>query len=93
MNSRFSRLIINFNIMEKITISIISVPTDLVTSGYGNRLSISGSLKSSGYFTNRIFVFKSENKNKLLEAFKFLMSRVSTLLIEMLYNMFILLMS
>ena len=39
------------------------------------------------YFTNRIFVFKSENKNKLLEAFKFLMSRVSTLLIEM-FTMF-----
>ncbi len=41
------------------------------------------------YFTNRRFVFKSKNKNKLKEAFKFYLSRISTLLIDML-TMFIL---
>lgn len=35
------------------------------------------------YFTNRIFVFKSKNRNKLKEALKFYMLRVSTLLIDM----------
>lgn len=36
------------------------------------------------YFTNRKYVFKSENKNKLNEASKFYLSRVSTLVIDML---------
>ena len=36
------------------------------------------------YFANRKFVFKSNNKNKLNEAFKFYLGRVSTLLLEML---------
>lgn len=35
------------------------------------------------YFTNRMFVFKSKNKNKLKEALKFYMFRVSTLFIDM----------
>ena len=36
------------------------------------------------YITNRIFVFESKNINKLKEIIKFYLSRVSTLLIEML---------
>ena len=35
------------------------------------------------YFTNRIYVFKSENKNKLKEFFNFIIARISTLLMEM----------
>lgn len=35
------------------------------------------------YFTNRIFVFKSKNENKLKEAFNFYAARVSTLLLDM----------
>lgn len=35
------------------------------------------------YFTNRVFVFKSKNKNKLKEALKFYSFRISTLLIDM----------
>ncbi len=35
------------------------------------------------YFTNRIFVFKSKNKNKLKEAVSFYSSRVATLLMDM----------
>lgn len=41
------------------------------------------------YFANRKFVFKSNNKNKFIEGFKFYLSRVSTLLIDML-SMFLL---
>ena len=41
------------------------------------------------YFANRKFVFKSSNKNKFIEGFKFYLSRVSTLLIDML-SMFLL---
>ena len=36
------------------------------------------------YFTNRIFVFKSKNKEMLKEGIKFYLSRVSTLLLEVL---------
>lgn len=35
------------------------------------------------YFTNRIFVFRSKNKNKLHEAFLFYSSRIITLLMDM----------
>ena len=35
------------------------------------------------YFANRIYVFKSKNKNKLKEAIKFYSSRITTLLIDM----------
>lgn len=35
------------------------------------------------YVTNRKFVFKSENKNKLLEAARFVASRITTLLMDM----------
>ena len=35
------------------------------------------------YFTNRKFVFQSQNQNKIREAFQFVMSRVATLLIDM----------
>ncbi len=35
------------------------------------------------YFTNRIFVFKSKNKNKLKEAASFVGARVATLLMDM----------
>jgi len=35
------------------------------------------------YFTNRIFVFKSKNNNKLKEAFSFCSSRVATLFMDM----------
>lgn len=41
------------------------------------------------YFINRIFVFKSKNKNKFNEAIKFYLSRISTLFIDM-FSMFIL---
>lgn len=36
------------------------------------------------YVTNRKYVFESKNKNKLQEASKFVLSRVSTLLLDML---------
>ena len=36
------------------------------------------------YFANRIFVFRSKNKNMLKEGFKFCSSRVFTLLVDML---------
>lgn len=36
------------------------------------------------YITNRIFVFKSKDKNILKEGFKFCSARISTLLIDML---------
>lgn len=36
------------------------------------------------YFTNRRFVFESENPDKLKEATKFVGSRISTLLLDML---------
>ena len=36
------------------------------------------------YFTNRIFVFKSKNKNKFKEASKFYLSRIFTLLLDIL---------
>ena len=36
-----------------------------------------------GYFTNRKFVFESTNKNQFREFFSFVLSRVSTLLLEM----------
>lgn len=36
------------------------------------------------YFTNRKYVFKSKNKNKLQEATKFVSSRITTLLLDML---------
>ena len=39
------------------------------------------------YFTNRKYVFKSKNKNKLKEASKFYLSRLSTLIIDMLFMM------
>ncbi len=35
------------------------------------------------YFTNRIFVFRSKNENKLHEAFLFYSSRIITLLMDM----------
>lgn len=35
------------------------------------------------YITNRKFVFKSQNTNKLSEAFRFVASRVTTLLMDM----------
>lgn len=35
------------------------------------------------YFTNRKFVFESQNQNKVKEASKFVLSRVATLLIDM----------
>ena len=35
------------------------------------------------YFTNREFVFESKNENKLKEGSKFLMSRITTLLMDM----------
>lgn len=41
------------------------------------------------YFANRKYVFKSENKNKLSEGFKFYLARVSTLIIDMI-SMFLL---
>lgn len=41
------------------------------------------------YFTNRIFVFQSKNKNVLKEAIKFYLSRISTLLLEI-FCMFLL---
>ena len=40
------------------------------------------------YFTNRIFVFKSQNKNKLKEFISFIIARISTLLLEMLIMWF-----
>ena len=40
------------------------------------------------YFTNRVFVFKSKEKNKIKEATKFVGSRVVTLLLDVL-TMFI----
>lgn len=36
------------------------------------------------YFTNRKYVFESQNKNKLQEATKFVSSRITTLLLDML---------
>jgi putative flippase GtrA len=36
------------------------------------------------YFTNRRFVFKSKNKNKLKEAANFYIARIATLLMDML---------
>mgnify|MGYP003299957819 CR=1 FL=1 len=39
------------------------------------------------YFSNRKFVFKSKNNNVLKEASKFYLSRVSTLVIDMLFMM------
>lgn len=35
------------------------------------------------YFTNRIFVFRSKNKNKINEAFLFYSSRIITLIMDM----------
>lgn len=35
------------------------------------------------YFTNRIFVFKSKNEDKLKEFINFIIARISTLLLEM----------
>ena len=35
------------------------------------------------YFTNRIYVFKSENENKIKEFISFVVGRLTTLLIEM----------
>ena len=35
------------------------------------------------YFANRKYVFKSDNENKLSEGFKFYLSRISTLIIDM----------
>ena len=40
---------------------------------------------SFAYVTNRIFVFKSKNKNIKSELFKFFSSRISTLLFDMLF--------
>lgn len=40
------------------------------------------------YVTNRIFVFKSKNKNKLKEIILFYLARITTLLIDM-FTMFI----
>lgn len=40
------------------------------------------------YFTNRKFVFESKNQNKLKEFISFLISRISTLLLEMLIMWF-----
>ena len=40
------------------------------------------------YFTNRAFVFKSKNKNKLKEFISFIIARVSTLLLEMIIMWF-----
>lgn len=37
------------------------------------------------YFANRIYVFNSKNENKLAEAIKFVLSRISTLLIDMFF--------
>lgn len=41
------------------------------------------------YFTNRVFVFKSKETNKIKECSKFFLSRISTLIIDML-TMFVL---
>lgn len=41
------------------------------------------------YFINRAFVFKSENKNKIKEATRFYLSRISTLFVDM-FSMFLL---
>lgn len=35
------------------------------------------------YFTNRTFVFKSKNTNKLKESTKFISSRITTLILDM----------
>lgn len=40
------------------------------------------------YFTNRNFVFKSKNQNKLKEFASFIVARISTLLLEMLIMWF-----
>lgn len=40
------------------------------------------------YFTNRIFVFNSSNKNKLKEFINFIIARISTLFLEMLIMWF-----
>ena len=40
------------------------------------------------YFTNRIFVFNSKNKNKLKEFISFIIARISTLFLEMLIMWF-----
>ncbi len=40
------------------------------------------------YFTNRKYVFESKNENKLQEASKFVSSRISTLLLDMLIMWF-----
>jgi len=40
------------------------------------------------YITNRIIVFKSNNKNILNELFKFISARIATLFVEMLYMWF-----
>ncbi len=40
------------------------------------------------YFTNRTFVFESNNKNKLKEFVSFIIARISTLLLEMLIMWF-----
>lgn len=38
---------------------------------------------SFAYFTNRKYVFESQNENKIKEFFSFIITRISTLLLEM----------
>lgn len=40
------------------------------------------------YFTNRTFVFKSENKNKIKELISFVVGRIATLIMEMIVMWF-----
>lgn len=40
------------------------------------------------YFTNRTFVFKSENKNKIKEFISFVVGRIATLIMEMIVMWF-----
>ena len=70
------------------TIYFVSVNTFLNPNN-GIQLQIANILSWIGgvlfaYFTNRKFVFKSEEQNKLKEGCKFLLSRVITLLLDML---------
>ena len=69
-------------------ITYYSLVYTILNAGNGIQLQIANILSwivsvTFAYFTNRKFVFKSNNKNKLQEARDFFASRILTLLIDM----------
>ena len=73
--------VVSLGIYQLCTLSVLDpqIPVQLAVANF---LSWIGAV-SFAYITNRKYVFESRNEHKIKEAFSFLLSRVSTLLIDL----------